>query len=92
LIQDIISHGAALYMKRDLNVVETKLAIRESLAERPDGFLNQADQKYLRNYAIEHFTELLTREKLNRFDMLFDQGEEFEIKFGTRQHRAIIID
>ena len=37
---------------------------------REDGFINQLDAYYLKQYAIEHLIDLLAREKLNRFDGL----------------------
>jgi len=54
--------------------------------------VNAVDYAYLKSYAIEHFSDLLEREKLNRFDNLFNQGDEFDIKLGTRKHRAMVID
>jgi len=59
---------------------------------RVEGFVNAVDCAYLKSYAIEHFSDLLEREKLNRFDNLFNQGDEFDIKLGTRKHRAMVID
>ena len=50
------------------------------------------DYDFLKNYAVEHLTELLDREQLNRYDNLFDQGEEFSIKLGSRRQRAMVID
>ena len=64
----------------------------EHLLMRPDGFLNQCDQKFLRNYAIETFLGLVDREDENRFDKLFDLGNEYEIKYGNIKQRAYMID
>lgn len=50
------------------------------------------DANYLRNYTIEAFMELVSREDENRFTNLFDLGPEFESKYGSRRARAILID
>lgn len=57
-----------------------------------DALLNQTDYMYLKTYAIENFTDMLVREKFNRFNNLFDQGEELAIKLGSRKQRALLID
>ena len=65
---------------------------RTHLLERPDGFLNQGDQSFLRNYAIEMFLGLVDREDDNQYAHLFDLGDEFEFKYGTRKQRAYMVD
>jgi hypothetical protein len=42
------------------------------------------DQKYIKNYALENLFELFGREDLNRYDNLFNNGEDYELKFGSR--------
>ena len=64
----------------------------EDLLMRPDGFLNQCDQSFLRNYALETFLGLVDREDENRFDHLFDLGYEYEIKYGKQKERAYMVD
>ena len=60
--------------------------------ERKYGFLNACDSDYLKSYAIEHLTDLFEREKQNCFENLFNHGDEFGLKFGTRKHRMYFID
>ena len=54
--------------------------------------MNSCDSEYLKSYAIEHLTDLFEREKHNCFENLFNHGDEFGLKFGTRKHRMYFID
>ena len=54
---------------------------------REEGFINQLDSYYLKQYAIEHLIDLLARERLNRFDNLLTKQTQIQ-----RLGRASIID
>ena len=65
---------------------------KKSLQPRQDGYLNPCDFQYLSSYAIEHVTDLFSREMFNHYENLMNHGDEFEIKFGSRKTRAYLID
>lgn len=68
------------------------MKFNHSLAKRQDGYLNECDFLYLSSYAIEHITDLFSREIPNHYEDLMNYGDEFEIKFGSRKSRAYLID
>jgi hypothetical protein len=68
------------------------LRFNQSLESRPEGYLNQSDFLYLSSYAIEHVTDLFSREMPNHYENLMNYGDDFEIKFGSRKSRAYLID
>ena len=66
-------------------VISAKMAQAQEIRE--EGFINQPDSYYLKQYAIEHLIDLLAREGLNRFDDLMMKQTEI-----GRLGRASIVD
>jgi len=66
-------------------VISAKMAQAQEIRE--EGFINQPDSYYLKQYAIEHLIDLLARERLNRFDDLMIKQTEI-----GRLGRASIVD
>lgn len=66
-------------------VISAQLAPTQEIRE--EGFINQSDSCYLKQYAIEHLIDLLARERLNRFDDLLTKQTDI-----GRLGRASIVD
>lgn len=68
--------------------------------QRDSKFVCPTDQIFVRDYAIEILQDLMKQEKQTNFNYLFDissevtpyEETEFQVKFGERRLRALMID